>query len=121
MIGACIQSCANGISFETPSAPWVCMARHTISFSNFGVATLTPAISARAAWPPRNASAAEVADGAAGCHRSSMEARTLRKVDDSGAVARAQRAEREEPRAACAAAGSEAEGVAVGVVTSVEA
>ena len=43
----------------------------------------------RAAWPPRNASAAEVADGAAGCHRSSMEARTLRKVDDSGAVARA--------------------------------
>ena len=41
----------------------------------------------RAAWP-RNASAAEVADGAAGCHRSSMEARTLRKVDDSGAVAR---------------------------------
>ena len=42
----------------------------------------------RAAWPPRNASAAEGADGAAGCHRASMEARTLRKVDDSGAVAR---------------------------------
>ena len=40
---------------------------------------------------------------------------------EAGAVARAQRAEREEPRAACAAAGSEAEGVAVGVVTSVEA
>ena len=43
----------------------------------------------RAAGPPRNAAAAEGADGAAGCHRSAMEARTLRKVDDSGAVARA--------------------------------
>uniref|UniRef100_A0A6V2TVA2 3-dehydroquinate synthase n=2 Tax=Emiliania huxleyi TaxID=2903 RepID=A0A6V2TVA2_EMIHU len=40
---------------------------------------------------------------------------------EAGAIARAQRAEREEPRAAGAAAGSEAEGLAVGVVTSVEA
>ncbi|EOD30510.1 hypothetical protein EMIHUDRAFT_232870 [Emiliania huxleyi CCMP1516] len=37
---------------------------------------------------------------------------------EAGAIARAQRAEREEPRAAGAAAGSEAEGLAVGVVTS---
>ncbi len=43
---------ANGISFDTPSAPWMCIARYTTSCSTFGVATFTPAISVRALCPP---------------------------------------------------------------------
>ena len=35
----------SGISFDTPSDPCTCMARHTMSLSTFAVATFTPAIS----------------------------------------------------------------------------
>jgi len=54
----------------------------------FDVAPAERVARRRAAWPPRTASAAEVADGAATCHRSSSEAQTQRKVD-AGAVAAA--------------------------------
>ena len=48
-VTAAVSLREKGISFDTPSAPWRCIARSTAAWYIFGVATFTPAISARAA------------------------------------------------------------------------
>ena len=44
MTGAIDHMLLNGISLDTPRAPWACMERHTASWTTLGVSTLMAAM-----------------------------------------------------------------------------